>query len=101
MQTGWGQNSTFGDGTDELQKVQLDVISHEKCKEYYDEDGKTIYTSQICGGSEGGDKVSSIWTLVTLKSFSNYWNINQDTCRGDRWDKATTQSIFRFQTLFQ
>ena len=58
LKTGWGQNSTFGDVTDELQKVQLDIISEKNCKDYYDFEGREVYASQICGGSEFGNAVS-------------------------------------------
>jgi hypothetical protein len=55
-QTGWGQNGTFEEQTDELQKVRLDVIRNDFCEQEYHDEGDTdvkIRSSQMCAGSRG------------------------------------------------
>jgi secreted trypsin-like serine protease len=61
-QTGWGQNGTFGSQADVLQKVKIDVITNSECQEKYEDEYRTIKTSQICAGMQG--KVRNILNLV-------------------------------------
>ena len=52
---GWGR-TTYPNGSlsDELMKVQVQVISDEKCREYYNV--PIIADSMICAGQEKGGK---------------------------------------------
>jgi hypothetical protein len=55
-QTGWGQNGTFEEQTDELQKVRFRVTSNDFCEEEYHDEGDIdikIKPSQMCAGFQG------------------------------------------------
>lgn len=46
-----GYTEVGGTTSDVLQKVQLDIINNQQCKDLYnDEDNYNIFRSQICAG---------------------------------------------------
>jgi Trypsin len=46
-----GYTEVGGSSSDILQKVQLDIISNQQCREVYDdEDNYSVYGSQMCAG---------------------------------------------------
>ena len=52
--TGWGNTEELGGSTsDELMKVELDIIENSKCQKYFDE---TVINSQMCAGVLTGKK---------------------------------------------
>lgn len=55
-----GYTEVGGSTSDILQKVQLDIINNQQCKDVYnDEENYNIYRSQICAGEmakESSDK---------------------------------------------
>ena len=58
MATGWGYTEAFGQTSDELMKVELDIIDNQVCNGFMEgaklDDG--IISSQICAGVLAGKK---------------------------------------------
>lgn len=58
MATGWGYTEAAGQTSDELMKVELDIINNPQCNSYFEE-GKLdqgIVSSQLCAGVLSGSK---------------------------------------------
>jgi secreted trypsin-like serine protease len=56
--TGWGYTEALGQTSEELMKVELDIINNEECNNYF-EDAKLdegIIRSQMCAGVLAGKK---------------------------------------------
>lgn len=56
--TGWGDSETFGKASEELMKVELDIINNHQCNSYLDDPklDKGILDSQMCAGVLAGKK---------------------------------------------
>lgn len=56
--TGWGLTEAFGEGSDELLKVGLDIINNDDCNHYLDDLDNKIIDTQMCAGELKGGKDS-------------------------------------------
>lgn len=78
--TGWGFTKDRGHPSDELLKVQLNIISNERCNEFYQrfqalKDG--IIDTQLCAGHDFEDKDTCNGDSGELVNFTDIFSINR------------------------